>query len=159
MLVITTKLLVFKLNREFVTSSREDVLNVLENLQNFFALMLRYPIVPKLAMDSKICPECMFESEITLDTWEDVKKTIACFHFTLRHEAFQHTAEISDDQTYQFKTGHEMVRAEPSEIARAVDDERDKCSLLTSKFMDQLRLLKIRDEIVKQKMLSICTTE
>lgn len=146
--------LVYKLNREFVTSSRETVLGVLENLQNFFALMLRYPLVPKLAMDSKICPECMFESEITLDTWEDVKKNIACFHFTVRHEAFRHAAEISDDQTYQFKTGHEMVRAEPSEIARAAEDGRDKCGRLAAKFTDQLRLLKIRDEIVKQRTLT-----
>ncbi|KAK2857235.1 hypothetical protein Q5P01_005970 [Channa striata] len=41
---------------------------------------------PQLAMDTKACPECYFEVEITFNTWEEVRRKMPCYHFTLRHE-------------------------------------------------------------------------
>lgn len=77
-----------KLSRDIITCSHEESLNTLDSLQDFFSLMLRYPMVPQLAMDTKECPECYFEAEIAVDTWEEVRRKITCYHFTLRHEQF-----------------------------------------------------------------------
>lgn len=151
-----------KLCRDFITCSQEECMNTLDALQDFFSLMLRYPMVPQLAMDTKECPECYFEVEITLDTWEEVRRKISCHHFTLRHELFtfnqkdtpttmEHSCDLHIDDTC------EMVRAGPCGSVFITDTTKENGgageNLKPLKFLEQLESLKIRDEITKQKTL------
>lgn len=105
-----------KLSREFITCSQEESLNTLDSIQDFLSLMLRYPMVPQLAMDTKECPECYFEADITIDTWEEVKRKISCYHFTIRHEQFpfgeKDPSPDTDDSCHlSIDDNCEMVRA------------------------------------------------
>ena len=151
-----------KLSREFITCSHEESINTLDSLQDFLSLMLRYPMIPKLAMDTKECPECYFETEITLDTWEEVRSKIFCYHFTLRHENFpcgQNRTHDNEDNPRHFNIDNncEMLTARPCDSVFITDttndnsDERE--SLKPFKFLHQLESLKRRDEIIKQKTL------
>lgn len=164
-----------KLSRDFVTCSHKESLIALDSLQDFFALMLRYPIVPQLAMDTKECPECYFETEITVDTWEEVRRKISCYHFTLRHEQFVFGEKgVGADKTRALlridndddnnNNDCEMVRVGPCGSVFSMDDmtkdDNGGCggggagdSLKPIKFLEQLESLKRRDEITKQKTL------
>ena len=154
-----------QLYRDFITCSREECTNTLDALQDFFSLMLRYPMIPQLAMDTKECPECYFEVEITVDTWEEVRRQISCYHFTLRHNLF--TADRRDAPTTAVERsceGHtddtcEMVRAGPcGSVFMMTDTAKENGGASEQKpkplkFLEQLETLKIRDEITKQKTL------
>lgn len=161
-----------RLNREFITCSLEECLDILDSLQNFFALMLRYPMVPHLAMDTKECPECYFEAEITQDTWEEVRKTISCYHYTLRHESFtvgahdkdliaQNLSDKNASASCTIDEHSEMVRAGTCDSLFLVSPEQNgerEAALAHGhprpvKFLEQLDSLKRRDEIIKQKIL------
>lgn len=148
--------------RDFITYSHEETVNVLDSLQDFFALMLRYPVLPQLAIDTKECPECYFESDITLDTWQDVKRAICCYHFTLRHEhvSIKHNLrnlEVDDGRLFGFEDeSGGMVRLGPHDSVFASETESDAVSHAKPKpvrFLEQLESLKRRDEIIKQKTL------
>jgi len=119
-------------------------------------------MMPKLAMDTRECPECYFETEITLDTWEEVKSKIFCYHFTLRHENFPlgqtHTHDNEDDPShFNIDDNCEMSTARPCGHVFITDTTNDNCdereSLKPIKFLHQLESLKRRDEIIKQKTL------
>ena len=151
-----------KLSREMITSSHEESLNALNLLQDFVALMLRYPVVPKLAMDTKECPECFFEAEITADTWKDVRRKMSCYHFTLRHEQFMCTQKdtgpaAEDTGALRIDDTGDMVRAGPCGSVFMTDEAEDsgeagEC-LKPMRFLEQLESLKRCDEITKQKTL------
>ena len=125
-----------KLNRDFITSSHNELLNTLDSMQDFLSLMLRYPMMPRVALDTKECPECYFEAEITIDTWEEKRRNISCCHFTLRHEQFEiektddpANVEHSDcayvDDDDDDGTTGEMVRAGPSGRLFLLDVTKD----------------------------------
>lgn len=151
-----------KLSRDFITCSHEESLNTLDSLQDFLSLMLRYPMVPQLAMDTKECPECYFEAEIMLDTWEEVRRKISCYHFTLRHEQFMFgqkdtPADTEGSCDLSIDDNGEMVRAGPCGSVFLTDETNDDRgageSLKPIKFLEQLDSLKRRDDITKQKTL------
>lgn len=151
-----------KLGRDVMTCSHEESLNTLDSLQDFLSLLLRYPMVPQLAMDTKECPECLFETDITVDTWEEVRRKIMCYHFTLRHEQFMFgqkdiTVEAADSCQLRIDDSDEMVRAGPCGSVFLPDATNDdRCageSVKPIKFLEQLESLKRRDEITKQKTL------
>ena len=146
-----------KLSRDVITCSHEESMNTLDSLQDFISIMLRYPMLPQLAMDTKECPECYYEADITLGTWEDVRRKISCYHFTLRHEQFvfgQKDSPVDDSSHHRIDDNSEMVRAGPcgsvflTEASNKGDGER-----LKPKFLEQLESLKRRDEMTKQKTL------
>ncbi|KAK2811896.1 hypothetical protein Q5P01_000118 [Channa striata] len=148
------------LSREFVTRSREESLAALDSLQDFFALMLRYPVIPRLAADTKECPECYFETDITFDTWEETRRTLSCCHFTLRHESFAFgwgsTAGGEEkDLGLRADEGDEVVRADPcGNVFSATERIGDRDGgPAAAKFLEQLEWLKRRDEIAKQNAL------
>lgn len=149
-----------RLSRDFGLCTAEESVNILDSLQDFFALVLRYPIVPQLVMDTKECPECYFETDINLDTWEDTKKKLVCHHFTLRHETFppervpdaQGLSRITIDDSF------EMVRAGPCDSMFLTslydsDDASTATGLKPIKFLEHLESIKRLDEIFKQKTL------
>ncbi|TKS65619.1 Flap endonuclease 1 [Collichthys lucidus] len=152
-----------ELSRDFITCSHQESLNTLDGLRDFFSLMLRYPVVPQLAMDTKECPECYFEAEITVDTWKEVRRKISCYHFTLKHEqslAFGQTSALADSQDAcnfhaDDRNDGEMVRAGPCGDVFLSDTTKDDHgeSVKPIKFLEQLDSLKRRDEITKQKTL------
>lgn len=145
--------------RNFIVYSHEEAVNILDSLQDFFALMLRYPVLPLLAVDSKECPECYFESDITLDTWQDVKRTISCYHFTLRHEyvPVKYSVNLEARSLLRFEDENRgMVRLDPHSSVFASETESDAVSHdrpRPVRFLEQLESLKRRDEIIKQKTL------
>lgn len=146
------------LSRDFNTRSHQESLNTLDSLQDFISLMLRYPIVPRLAMDTKECPECYFEAEITMDTWDEVRREISCYHFTLRNEQFAFARKegpaYGEDSSGVDANG-EMVRLGPcgSVFLTEASQGDSGSGPKPTKFLEQLESLKIRDEITKQKTL------
>lgn len=152
-----------KLSRDFFTCPPEESLRTLDMLQDFLFLMLRYPMVPRLAMDTKECPECYFETYITMDTWTETKHETSCYHYTLRHELFPSQA------------GNETERMGTQERSRATAYENEEmvrlghCAnmFMTEQrtsgpcegsqviaFLEQLDSLKRCDEIKKQNTLA-----
>lgn len=147
-----------KLIRDFITCSHEESSNALDSLQDFFSLMLRYPVLPQLAIDTKECPECYFEAEITFDTWEEVRQKISCYHFTLRHEQLplKHRDQSESNELSVDDESVEMVRLGPCGAVFASEPKHSDASrekTKPSKFLEQLESLKRRDEIIKQKTL------
>lgn len=137
--------------RDAIVYTSETQLITLDKLQNFFALMLRYPMLPRLAADTNHCPECYYEASVSFDTWEDTREKMACFHFTLRHEFFPSTnnASLCDEKHGEHD---EMVRFDTSEsVVPCFAETRPKPGALG--FLTQLEDLKRRDEITKQKTL------
>ncbi|KAK7878299.1 hypothetical protein WMY93_031118 [Mugilogobius chulae] len=154
--------IVGKVNRGFAIGSVEECLSLLDALQDFCSLMLRYPVVPRLAVDTKECPECLFEADVTADTWREVRRDIACHHFTLRHEFFKsHDIKVNQEKeecdVFRIDGAAEMERAE--RCAHLLSSDAYECTtsaatdLRAAKFLEQLEQLKMRDEMVKQKTL------
>lgn len=152
-----------KLNRDFFTCSPEESMRTLDMLQDFFSLMLRYPMLPRLAVDTKECPECYFETEITMDTWEDVKLSMSCYHYTLRHELFPSRAgndtQCAGTQARSHKSAYqddEMVRLGPcaNMFMTEMPTSGPRGGSGAIAFLEQLDALKKRDEIMKQNALA-----
>lgn len=109
-------------------------------------------------MDTQECPECYFEAKITLDTWEEVKRTLTCHHFTLTHEKFtlgyNHAIR---ERAVNIDDNCEMVRIRPCDSVFLSESEGNHHSapesLKPRKFLEHLDSLKRRDEIHKQKTL------
>lgn len=144
--------------RDFVTCSAEETGAALDTLQGFVVAMLRYPFMPELSVDTKECPECYFETEITMDSWEQTRQQMSCCHFTLRHEDTPLAGdETQADNAFFHTHGHvRMGRLGPSgtvfsdQAAAASDEDRGVNPI---KFVEQIAMLKRRDEIMKQKTI------
>lgn len=138
--------------RDAIVRTLETQLAALDKLQNFLALMLRYPMLPRLAVDTNHCPECYYEATVAFDTWEDTREKMACFHFTLRHELFPaaHDASLRCGETHE--EHDEMARFGTSEsVVPRLSETRSNPMKLG--FLTQLEDLKQSDEINKQKTL------
>lgn len=147
-----------KLSREFGTLSAEEALAELDSLRDFFAFVLRYPVIPRLVVDTKECPECYFETDITMDTWEETRRMWSCCHFTLRHEG----AEPSVDSDVTVAASLDIGDCEGTgEVARAgpCGGAFPGMERLTEglgggarsvRFLEQLESIKRRDEMNKQ---------
>ncbi|KAF0029321.1 hypothetical protein F2P81_018426 [Scophthalmus maximus] len=146
------------LSREFVAGPREVSLTALDSLQDFFALMLQYPVIPRLAADTKECPECYFET-----VGRDQKDALV---LPLRHESFAlvegSSAGVVDPSEERnlgalADGGEEMARADPCgdmfPTTKRLEDLGDRGPARAAKFLEQLEWLKRRDEIVKQNAL------
>lgn len=137
--------------RDGMLCAPETQRDELNKLQNFFALMLRYPVLPRLAVDTNRCPECYYESTVSFDTWEDTREQMACFHFTLRHENFP-PANCTASRGEPHREYDEVARFGTSEsVGPCSTETRSNPSKLG--FLTQLEALKRRDEINKQKTL------
>ena len=151
-----------KLSREFFMAPESELLVSIERLERFYALMLRYPLLPEHALDTKECPECIYEAEVTRDKWEETQRGISCHHLTLRHELFQPQqsgvpgANVRDRcyatcgnicRVTRASTTATMFEANAQEIS-----EHDPKQPLM--FMEQLEYMKRRDEIAKQRTIA-----
>lgn len=146
--------------RDFVTCSIEETVATLDLLQGFFIIMLRYPFMPELSVDTKECPECYFETEITMDSWEQVRRQISCCHFTLRHEHIPYARDEARQANVNFHIdgNGEMCRLGPRRtmfINQGADDETNAGERVANpgKFVEQIAMLKRRDETIKQKTM------
>lgn len=147
-----------RLLRDFVTCSTEETVAALDTLQGFVVAMLRYPFMPELSIDTKECPECYFETEITMDSWEQVRRQMSCCHFTLRHEHIPLARdEMRTDNVFFHIHGNvEMTRLGPSRTMfsnQAAETSDEGHSANPVKFVEQIAMLKRRDEIIKQKTI------
>lgn len=147
-----------RLLRDFVTCSTEETVAALDTLQGFFVAMLRYPFMPELSIDTKECPECYFETEITMDSWEQVRRQMSCCHFTLRHEQMPLTRNEArtDNVLFHIDGNVEMTRLGPSRTMFAnqgAETSADERGANPVKFVKQIAMLKRRDEIIKQKTI------
>lgn len=141
--------------RDFVTCSTEEIVSALDTLQGFIIAMLRYPFMPELSIDTKECPECYFEVEITMDSWDQVRRQMSCCHFTLRHEQMPLVRdEARADEIYHIDGNVEMTRMGPSgTMFSNQDTSSDDRAVNPVKFVEQIAMLKRRDEIIKQKTI------
>lgn len=144
-----------ELIRDTIVCTPKARLDALNKLQNFIALMLRYPILPKLAVDTIRCPECYYEADVSFDTWTDTFEKMSCFHFTLRHEFFpSSTTNNTMNYSREDVDYNEMARFGTSESVIPRVNEQPNIIQETVGFLTQLEDLKRMDEISKQKTLS-----
>nr|BBA49237.1 hypothetical protein ORF64-like [Oryzias latipes] len=147
-----------RLSREFGTISTEESLLALDSLRDFFALVLRYPMIPRLVADTKECPECYFETDITLDTWEETRRMFSCCHFTLRHEGAEPPVDPDSAASAALDLGNsegfgEVAGARPSGGAFPGTErpaEGTGGGPRSVRFLEQLESIKRRDEMDKQ---------
>ena len=148
-----------RLSRQFFVAPETESLASLEKLERFYAFMLRYPLLPSDALDTRECPECIYEADVIRDTWEETRRGISCHHLTLRHELFR-PRPVDDSAGARSHTTHGNVcgvtRASTSATLFDADagelSDRDSGQPLV--FMEQLEFMKRRDEIAKQRTLA-----
>ena len=147
-----------RLSREFFINPETELMASLEQLERFYALMLRYPVLPEDAFDTKECPECIYEAEVTRDNWEETRRGISCHHLTLRHELFgpQQSGANAKDSCYTMRGNIcGVTRASTSSTMFDTDvDISEQEPNQPLMFMEQLEYMKRRDEIAKQNTLA-----
>ena len=148
-----------KLSREYFIAPETELLASLEKLERFYALMLRYPLLPEYAFDTKECPECIYEAEVTREKWEETQRGISCHHLTLRHELFgpQQSGVNAKDWCYT-TCGNICGVTRACTSATMFDTDAEEISEHEPnqplQFMEQLEFMKRRDEIAKQRTLA-----
>ncbi|TXC14749.1 hypothetical protein, partial [Salmonella enterica] len=78
----------------YAIASTEWLLESMDILFSFCAMVARFPIIPEQMLDTTFCILCLYETDHSFANAENRFKTMKCSHFIEIHELFYHIPDV-----------------------------------------------------------------